>query len=64
MKILVVEDDLLSREAIVEFLSDEMEHEIVSAEDANRALEFLSENRFQLIVSDIKMPGVSGIELL
>ncbi|MCT4586739.1 MAG: sigma-54 dependent transcriptional regulator [Carboxylicivirga sp.] len=64
MKILVVEDDLLSREAIVEFLSDEMEHEIVSAEDANRALELLSENRFQLIVSDIKMPGISGIELL
>ncbi|MCL3782656.1 sigma-54-dependent Fis family transcriptional regulator [Prolixibacteraceae bacterium JC049] len=64
MKILVVEDDALSREAIVEFLADEMEFDTHWAEDANVALEMLESEDFQLIVSDIKMPGISGIELL
>ncbi|WP_430814915.1 sigma-54-dependent transcriptional regulator [Carboxylicivirga sp. RSCT41] len=64
MKILVVEDDALSREAIVEFLSDEMDFDTQWAKDATVALEMLQADDFQLIVSDIKMPGISGIELL
>jgi len=64
MKILVVEDDALSREAIVEFLADEMNFEVQMAEDAIIALDLLKNDNFQLVISDIKMPGISGIELL
>ncbi len=64
MKILVVEDDALSREAIVEFLSDELKVETLWAEDAVQALDLLASDVFHLVISDIKMPGISGLELL
>ena len=64
MRVLVVEDDQLSREAIVEFLQDELNLETQDAEDGNIALQLLEKEKFELVVTDIKMPGISGLELL
>ncbi|WP_163323118.1 sigma-54-dependent transcriptional regulator [Draconibacterium mangrovi] len=64
MKVLVVEDDQLSREAIVEFLVEDLKLDVTDAEDGTAALEILQKDKFELIISDIKMPGISGLELL
>jgi DNA-binding NtrC family response regulator len=38
--------------------------EIICAESGNKALEILAQNRFDLMVTDLRMPGVSGLQLL
>jgi len=35
-----------------------------TAENGKRALELIRENVYDLIISDVKMPDISGIELL
>lgn len=64
MKVLVVEDDQLSRDAIVEFLVEELELEVNDVENGTSALELMAKEKFELVISDIKMPGISGLELL
>jgi putative two-component system response regulator len=39
-------------------------HEVIGAETAERALNLLEESEFELVVSDVIMPGLSGLELL
>ena len=38
--------------------------EIICADSGNKALEILARNRFDLMVTDLRMPGVSGLQLL
>lgn len=63
MKILVVDDNKLSREAIAQFLSEQLMHQVTMAVSGEHALEFLSEMPFEVVVTDMKMPGMSGIDL-
>lgn len=63
MKILLVDDDQDSRTYIGEFLS-ELGHAVVVCEDGDAALKAFDAGFFHLVLSDIKMPRVSGIELL
>jgi two-component system NtrC family sensor kinase len=61
-KILVVDDE----EAILTFLSrllSEWGHSVETINNANTALEKLNEERYSLVLLDIKLPGMSGIEL-
>lgn len=60
--ILVVDDD----EAIRDMLYDlfEEEHRCHLAETAERALTYLETERYDVILTDISMPGLSGLELL
>ena len=62
-RILVVDDNDLFRESIVETLR-RLGCEIESARDGYEAIEQFSASCFDLVVSDMKMPGMSGIELL
>lgn len=63
MKSILVVDDIFSiRLAIQDFLSPHFT--VVTAGDGQEALEILSERRFDLLLSDIRMPGMSGIELI
>jgi len=61
--ILVVDDEenirILYREELVD-----CGYEVVLAENGEAALQKLSESKPDLIILDIKMPGMSGIELL
>jgi putative two-component system response regulator len=48
---------------VVEIL-ESVGHEVVGAESAEHALELLDHGEFDLVVSDVVMPGLSGLELL
>jgi len=62
-RILVVDDDPYVREA-TETILKLKEYEVDTAPEAKTALRKLDERDYDLILSDIKMPGMSGIELL
>ncbi len=61
-RILVVDDEPVLRELMGRVLTDEG-HEVDVADDAEDALKMVKSKRYRLIVLDIKMPGMSGIEL-
>jgi two-component system response regulator PilR (NtrC family) len=63
ISILVVDDESLMRNLIFKILGQE-DYRIELAGSAEEALESLSRKEFQLVISDIKMPGQNGIELL
>jgi putative two-component system response regulator len=62
-RILVIDDEDVIRSLMLEIL-ESAGHEVVGAETAERALELLEESEFELVVSDVVMPGLSGLELL
>jgi len=62
-RILVIEDEEIVRGLIVEVLEG-AGFEVVATERAEAGLEALSRNSISLVVSDIVMPGLTGLELL
>ncbi len=62
-RILVIDDEAIIRRLMLEIL-ESVGHEVVGAETAERALTLLEESDFELVVSDVVMPGLSGLELL
>lgn len=63
IKVLYVEDEKDIRENIVEILRDEG-FKVFEAENGKHAVEIFLENKPDVVVSDIMMPGVSGYDLL
>ncbi len=61
-RILIVEDDTTFRGFLKTILVAEG-YEVMEASDGERALSLLSRESFDLVVSDLKMPGKSGLEL-
>lgn len=62
-KILIVDDETSMREFLAILLGREG-YAVVTAADAESALTLLAERSFDLIISDVKMPGLGGIALL
>ncbi len=62
-RILVIDDEHVIRMLVVEIL-ESVGYEVTSAESAETALALLEEADFDLVVSDVIMPGLSGLELL
>lgn len=62
-KILVVDDDKLLRVMARDILTREG-YEVEEAENAQKALTLAAKQSFPLIVADIMMPGMSGLELI
>lgn len=62
-RILVVDDERYVREIVRRWL-ERVGYECVCAEDFNVAAEFLQTQTFDVVTSDISMPGQSGMELL
>ena len=64
-KILIVDDEEIFARSLTEYLNktrDEFEaNSVYSADDA---LKVLGESEYELVITDIKMPGLSGLELL
>lgn len=61
--LLVVEDDETQRKAIVELIGN---HDVatVAVESGEKALEALKAQKFDCMVLDLKLPGMSGIDLI
>ncbi|KKO45895.1 transcriptional regulator [Arsukibacterium ikkense] len=63
MKILLAEDQAMIRTALASLLRLEADFQVTEAADGNTALKLLNHQAFDLLLSDIEMPGCSGIEL-
>jgi two-component system response regulator AtoC len=62
MKILLVDDERYSRQAMKWFLKHQ-NHEVTECASGMEALREYSRDNYPLVLSDIQMPGMSGIEL-
>ncbi|GFE59105.1 sigma-54 dependent transcriptional regulator [Geobacter sp. AOG1] len=60
--ILLVEDDETFRSFVQTILEDDG-HEVLTAKDGLRGLHLLRQESFDLVVTDLKMPGKTGLEL-
>lgn len=61
--ILVVEDEPLIRENLADYLRQQ-DYQCETAESGKEALEKLQQKNFDLVITDIRMPGFTGVELL
>ena len=66
MKILIVEDDAVSRTVLTTILAKMPEHQVAAAENAELAWEWLNDSgrTFDVVFLDIGLPKMSGLELL
>ncbi len=64
MTVLIVDDFLTMRRIVRKILRDLQFENIIEAEDGSAAVEVLSTNKIDLIVSDWNMPKMTGLELL
>ena len=62
-RVLVVDDERAIRDTLREILED-AGYEVAVAEDGVKALEQFNQERYDVVLCDIKMPGMDGIELL
>ncbi|HOP06851.1 MAG TPA: hybrid sensor histidine kinase/response regulator [candidate division Zixibacteria bacterium] len=62
LNILVVDDDRLIREILSDMLTIDG-HQTVVCEDGYRALEAMEKQTFDLVITDLGMPGMSGLDL-
>jgi two-component system cell cycle response regulator CpdR len=62
LRILYVEDNALVREVTAEILAQE-QRQIVACADAEEALKEFRENPFDIVITDVSLPVMSGIEL-
>lgn len=60
--ILLIEDDRNTRNGVAKLLRHK--YEIVIAEDGARGINVLQRNNFDLVLTDIQMPGANGMDVL
>ena len=63
VKILIVDDEPLIRDALAFKLTKDG-YEIDTAEDGEKAIEKVEATSYDMIISDVMMPFISGFELL
>ena len=64
-KMLIVDDEeTLSYSLYQSFIISQQEYEVVTAASGEEASEKLADTQFDLVITDIKMPGMDGLELL
>lgn len=61
--ILIVDDEQVVRESLTHWFEED-NYNVCSAESGEVALKKFESNKFDLILLDMKMPGMSGLELL
>ncbi|HPE57042.1 MAG TPA: sigma-54 dependent transcriptional regulator [Bacteroidales bacterium] len=61
--ILIIDDERAIRNTLSDILSNE-KYEVDQAENGEMAVEKISENQYDVILCDIKMPGMDGMEVL
>ncbi len=61
--ILVIDDDKHMRDGCDQILR-KSQYKVVLAEDGFQGLEFMKNKVFDLVILDLKMPGIDGMEVL
>jgi diguanylate cyclase (GGDEF)-like protein len=62
MRILVVDDEPLSRH-MVQAAVDRLGHQWIAAQDGQAAWQCLTQDRPEVLITDLLMPGIDGLEL-
>ncbi len=62
-RILVIDDESIVRMSCNRALSPEG-YEVVSAQNGSEGLKILEEGQFDIVLTDLKMPDIDGIEVL
>ena len=60
-RVLVVDDDASLRQTIVEILGADME--VTGADSAEQALALIAKSQPEVVLSDVRMPGMGGLSL-
>jgi DNA-binding NtrC family response regulator len=60
--LLIADDERNTREVLERFLR--AEYDVTLAEDGLRALNILKKNNFDIVLTDLRMPGADGLEVL
>ncbi|MBU1564091.1 MAG: response regulator [Proteobacteria bacterium] len=63
VRILVIDDEKVIREGVERALA-KRGYEIAKAEDGNKGLELLKEFKFDIVLTDLMMPGLDGFAVL
>ena len=63
-RVLMVDDEAMNNMRIAHIMKDEPRYEMVAASGGKEALELLSKQHFDLILLDVMMPGMDGLETL
>ena len=62
-KVLVVDDEAIVRESLRDWLG-EVGHQVLTAENGPQALEVIQKEKPAVLITDLVMPGIDGIELM
>jgi DNA-binding NtrC family response regulator len=63
-RILIVDDEKDMLVLLQRIISEDTDHEVVTETDPSRALELFKEKPFDMVITDLKMPKMDGIQLL
>lgn len=63
-RILIVDDEEGIRDSLREFLSKRFECRIEEAGNGKQALDLLRKDKYDLLFLDIRMPGISGMDII
>ncbi len=64
MNSILIVDDERNYLLVLEALLSEEGYQVITAEDARKGLELLHENDLDVVITDMKMPGMDGLELM
>ena len=63
MKIMLVEDEKITRKTLTDILKKE-NYEVNSFSDGTEALNTLKQNNFDVVITDLRLPGTNGLDIL
>ncbi|PHS56853.1 MAG: two-component system response regulator, partial [Alteromonas sp.] len=64
LSVLVTDDSKLSRRSVKKSLPPELDYDISEATNGQEAIDLLAENTFDLVLLDLTMPDVDGVDVL
>ncbi|MBW1675885.1 MAG: sigma-54-dependent Fis family transcriptional regulator [Deltaproteobacteria bacterium] len=62
-RILVIDDELDMLMLLRMIIEDNTDYEVETTNNPSEALKMVTENDYDLVISDLKMPGMDGLEL-